>query len=67
MLTNESNRERKETDERDVINPPPTPETDQHENSGDGSNTDPDNERRKLNTYDDDFLDLGCSNEMDLF
>ncbi|CAH1363729.1 hypothetical protein MTP99_000065 [Tenebrio molitor] len=71
LLAKENNRVRKETDERDVINPPPTPETDGHENSGDGmdgvNGMDSFDNRRKYESYDDDFLDINCSNDMDLF
>ncbi|RZB39498.1 RNA GG bind domain containing protein [Asbolus verrucosus] len=71
LLAKENNRVRKETDERDVINPPPTPETDGHENSGDGmegvNGIDSLDSRRKFESYDDDFLDINCSNDMDLF
>ncbi|XP_044263188.1 phosphorylated adapter RNA export protein [Tribolium madens] len=69
LLAKENNRVRKETDERDVINPPPTPETDGgHENSGDGMDGGNGiDDRRKCETYDDDFLDINCSNDMDLF
>ncbi|KAJ8935155.1 hypothetical protein NQ314_012973 [Rhamnusium bicolor] len=65
------------TEETDFINPPPTPETDGHENSGDGMDGGPlpvvngndslNSTREKPNTYDEDFLDIGCSNDMDLF
>lgn len=59
-----------------MVNPPPTPETDCHdnENSMDGpplpvvnGGDSLENLRGKLNTYDDDFLDLGYSADMDLF
>lgn len=66
-----------ETDENEVINPPPTPETDPgHENSGEDNieyphpiqnGIDSVSNRGKLNSYEDDYLDLGCSTEMDLF
>lgn len=68
LLAKENNRVRKETDERDVINPPPTPETDAHDNSGDGMDGNgTDENRRKCETYDDDFLEINCSNDMELF
>ncbi|KAG5879000.1 hypothetical protein JTB14_017410 [Gonioctena quinquepunctata] len=75
-------RKVKETDESDFANPPPTPETDCHENSGDGmdepsppllngsdllQNSSLENARGKLNTYDEEFLDIGCSADMDMF
>ncbi|XP_057669022.1 phosphorylated adapter RNA export protein [Diorhabda carinulata] len=70
-------RKEKETDDQDFVNPPPTPETDGYENSRDGmegstppvinSNDSLDTSRAELNTYDDDFLDLGCADDMDLF
>lgn len=58
-----------------MINPPPTPETDGgQENSGEDNIeyiqpivNGPHSNRGKLNSYDEDFLDLGCSVEMDLF
>lgn len=65
------------TDDNEVINPPPTPETDGgQENSGEdnaeyplpiSSAINPNSDRGKINSYDEDYLDLGCSNEMDLF
>lgn len=74
------NPERKikeQTDENEVINPPPTPETDGgQENSGEDNMEYPQPivngsdlfaDRGKLNTYDEDFLDLGCSADMDMF
>ncbi|XP_023018246.2 phosphorylated adaptor for RNA export [Leptinotarsa decemlineata] len=78
LASQNPSRKVKETDESDFVNPPPTPETDGHENSGDdmdehpspiinaGSNT-LENSRGKLNTYDDDFLDIGCTVDMDMF
>ncbi|CAH2005311.1 unnamed protein product [Acanthoscelides obtectus] len=71
----------KETDENDsgFNNPPPTPETDANENSNDGVDASPsaslaehvvhemEDKRGKLNSYDDDFLDISGSAEMDLF
>ncbi|KAJ8925569.1 hypothetical protein NQ315_009409 [Exocentrus adspersus] len=74
------NPERKvkdETDETDFNNPPPTPETDGHENSGDGMDSALQpvvngsdclgNSRGTVNAYEEDFLDINCSNEMDVF
>lgn len=68
---------KEQTDENEVINPPPTPETDGgHENSGEDNmeypqpivnGSDLSLSRGKLNSYDEDFLDLGCSADMDLF
>nr|CAI5830879.1 unnamed protein product [Callosobruchus analis] len=72
---------RKETDENDsgFNNPPPTPETDANENSNDGVDAPPpvslaehvvqemEDKRGKLNPYDDDFLDISGSADMDLF
>lgn len=70
-------RKEKKTDDQDFVNPPPTPETDGCENSRDGmegstspvmnSNDSLDTSKDKINTYDDDFLDLGCTDDMDLF
>lgn len=75
-LAEENDRTRKESLHADVINPPPTPETDCHENSGDGmdnaeeinivNQTDSLN-TRKIENYELDYLDLGCGNTMDLF
>lgn len=74
---NSVRKSKEQIDENEVINPPPTPETDGgHENSGEdnveyplpivnGSDLPPN--RGKLNTYDEDFLDLGCSADMDIF
>lgn len=74
LLASGNNRMRKETDgTEDVINPPPTPETDGHDNSGDGmeaaknvSMNNVGSSRGTLQSYEDDFLDLH-ENEMDLF
>ncbi|KAK9871871.1 hypothetical protein WA026_015118 [Henosepilachna vigintioctopunctata] len=70
------NRCLKESDEDSVVNPPPTPETDGHEKSCDGIEN-LTNVRCKLESienkdgltsYDEDFLDLNCSNnDMDMF
>ncbi|XP_060527260.1 phosphorylated adapter RNA export protein [Cylas formicarius] len=68
-------------DEGNCTNPPPSPETD-HQESGDGmgsgqitslvndshsTDNSMENTRGRLKTYDDDFLDIGCSQDMDLF
>lgn len=72
-LAEENNRTRKESSNIDVINPPPTPETDCHENSCDGmeqitvNNDDSVFSGRKLENYEVDFLDIGNGNTMDLF
>lgn len=76
-LATENNRTRKESTNTDVINPPPTPETDCHENSGDGmdhlddekivNRNDSLDDHRKVAPYELDFLDLGSGNNMDLF
>lgn len=77
-LAEENDRSRKDSSNVDVINPPPTPETDCHENSGDGmENSDEvpvinkdsflDISGRKVENYELDFLDLGNGNNMDLF
>ncbi|XP_017772340.1 PREDICTED: phosphorylated adapter RNA export protein [Nicrophorus vespilloides] len=55
-----------ESDQDDVVNPPPTPETDGHADSGDGMDI-PNVDGRKLDSYDDDFLDVNAGNDMDLF
>ncbi|KAL3286709.1 hypothetical protein HHI36_001204 [Cryptolaemus montrouzieri] len=70
-------RLKKEINASDVINPPPTPETDGHDNSCDDTENlanlgcgaeSPGKGRGELTMYEDDFLDLQCSNnEMDLF
>ncbi|KAK9702441.1 Phosphorylated adapter RNA export protein, RNA-binding domain [Popillia japonica] len=70
-LVTDNDRSLKKSDHVDVTNPPPTPETDCHENSGDGIDQPnelniPSNSRRNLD-YNDDFLDLGSVNDMDLF
>lgn len=75
-LAEENDRTRKDSSHVDVINPPPTPETDCHENSGDGidnneeinivNHTDP-SSTRKLENYEIDYLDLGSGTTMDLF
>ncbi|GJQ87878.1 putative PHAX RNA-binding domain protein [Trypoxylus dichotomus] len=70
-LVADNDRTLKKSEHIDVINPPPTPETDCHENSGDGIDqpndvTIPLNARRNQD-YNDDFLDLGSVNDMDLF
>lgn len=69
LLAANSGRHRKESTDANVINPPPTPETDFPENSSDGTADQQHVEcgRGKLQTYEDDFLDIGCSNDMDLF
>lgn len=67
----ENDRSRKKTEHEDTLNPPPTPETDCHENSCDGIDQ-PNNvinnlqQDRKGEEYNDDFLDLYVTN-MDLF
>lgn len=74
-LAEENDRTRKESSHADVINPPPTPETDCHDNSGDGMDNeipvvnkdDSLNSTRKLENYEVDFLDIGMGNTMDLF
>ncbi|XP_066142499.1 phosphorylated adapter RNA export protein [Euwallacea fornicatus] len=68
-------------DEDNCTNPPPSPETDHHE-SGDGMESQPlpvepvsankslnsnVDERDILKTYDDDFLEITCDNDMDFF
>lgn len=74
MLANDNNRSRKQSSADDVVNPPPTPETDCHENSCDGmenvgANQDGLKEQaRKLESYEDEFIDINTScNDMDLF
>lgn len=76
-LAEENNRTRKESSNVDVINPPPTPETDCHDNSCDGMDNSEDvtvvnkddslYSGRKLENYEVDFLDIGNGNTMDLF
>lgn len=70
-LAKDNNRTRKESSNVDVINPPPTPETDGHDNSCDGMEQNNDDDHihsgRKLENYEVDFLDLGNTNTMDLF
>lgn len=76
-LAEENNRTRKESSNVDVINPPPTPETDCHDNSCDGMDNIEDAtvvnkddslySGRKLEHYEVDFLDIGNGNTMDLF
>lgn len=56
-------KEESETGEVDVKNPPPSPVTD----GGDGTDTVNIEDRRAEDTYEADFLDLGCDNDMDLF
>ncbi|CAG9829117.1 unnamed protein product [Diabrotica balteata] len=75
--TANSTKKNKETCDQDFVNPPPTPETDCCDNSRDGmegstspvinSNDALNTERGGLNSYDDDFLDLGCAADMELF
>ncbi|XP_050499294.1 phosphorylated adapter RNA export protein [Diabrotica virgifera virgifera] len=75
--TANSTKKNKESCDQDFVNPPPTPETDHCDNSRDGmegstspvinSNDALDTERGGLNSYDDDFLDLGCAADMELF
>lgn len=71
-------RKIKDADENDISNPPPTPEPDVHENSNDGMDSGPplvingssatlENARDKLCAYDEDYLDIGSSADMDLF
>lgn len=74
---NPTRKVKDETEETDFVNPPPTPETDGHENSGDGMDGVPQpvmngsdclgTSRGTVNTYEEDFLDINCSNDMDLF
>lgn len=69
-LTSHS-KNKKETPD-DVVNPPPTPETDGQENSGDSSDHLNINESHNINTrnvhnYEEDFLDINLDNNMDLF
>lgn len=89
-LATDNDRSRKEKNVEDVMNPPPTPETDGHENenSCDGmensnlianaetsqiADSPNPNEKdlgiavRKLESYEDDFLDIGTGTDMDLF
>lgn len=67
-LANENNRTRKESLNIDVINPPPTPETDCHDNSCDGMDQPVnDDSGRTLQNYEVDFLDIGNTDTMDLF
>lgn len=70
-LVTDNDRSLKKSEPVDVINPPPTPETDCHDNSGDGIDQ-PNDVNLPLNArgsqdYNDDFLDLGSVNDMDLF
>lgn len=69
QLAKNTSRHRKEDGETNVINPPPTPETDCPENSSDGADAGHGLEhvRGKLENYEDDFLDIACSNDMDMF
>lgn len=74
---NPTRKVKDETEETDFVNPPPTPETDGHENSGDGMDSVPQpvvngsdclgTSRGTVNAYEEDFLDINCSNDMDLF
>ncbi|CAH0551172.1 unnamed protein product [Brassicogethes aeneus] len=77
LLASQANRDRRETEHLEdlinPVNPPPTPETDGHENSGDGLDSGKtevisvEESRQVVEAYDDDFLDIGLSNDMDLF
>lgn len=71
LWAKENTKVHTETHERDVVNPPPTPETDGgHENSGDGMdnfNMETNYSKTKVEDDDNDFLDINCSNDMDLF
>ncbi|CAH1116522.1 unnamed protein product [Phaedon cochleariae] len=73
---NSDRKVKDDNEETDFVNPPPTPETDGHENSGDGMDVPStvsngcgplDHPRRQLNVYEEDFLDIGTSADMDLF
>lgn len=70
-LVTSNDRTLKKSEDADVTNPPPTPETDCHENSGDGIDQPYDtnivSNVRETQNYNDDFLDLGSGNDMDLF
>ncbi|KRT83198.1 hypothetical protein AMK59_4267 [Oryctes borbonicus] len=70
-LVTDNDRSLKKSEHLDVTNPPPTPETDCHENSGDGIDQPNDTSislnSRRSQDYNDDFLDLGSVNDMDLF
>ncbi|XP_018335722.1 phosphorylated adapter RNA export protein [Agrilus planipennis] len=66
------NRTRRESDETFVKNPPPSPVTDIHENNEEISSINNMQNvtaeiNRRLTNYEDEFLDLGCENNMDLF
>lgn len=57
-----------------MVNPPPTPETDGQDTSGDSMepingplNINQDNATRNIREYEDDFLNINVENEMDLF
>lgn len=76
MLENETDRLRKKDSVEDVVNPPPTPETDCHENDNSCDGIDNLNQlpeaikehnSRKVESYEDDFIDMTCGNDMDLF
>lgn len=68
---NANNREQEsDHDHDDVVNPPPTPETDVQETSGDSMDHTSGNQNsnlRKLQNYEDDCLDIHLENDMDLF
>lgn len=61
-------REPESESEEYVNNPPPSPVTDGKETSNDGMNEEPISQpSRSLNSYNDDFLDMGCDVETDMF
>lgn len=69
---NGNNSERNESESEEFVNnPPPSPVTDGKENSNDGINdiVPPiaDLPNRNVNNYDDDFLDIGSTADMDIF
>lgn len=60
---------REESDHDDVVNPPPTPETDGQETSGDSmdQHSNQNSDLRKIQNYEDDYLNINVENDMDLF